>query len=86
MASNFSPRVTTNDLGLIKAWVDADEAICIEQPFNPESGNGAVWESEEQALDWATRHSTLLNAQPEPVDKLTVLEAKLDALLEALPK
>jgi hypothetical protein len=85
MASNFSPRVTINDLDFITAWVDVDDAICIEQPFNPESGTGAVWESEEQALDWATRHAAVLNEQPAPVDRMTVLEAKLDALLAALP-
>ena len=85
MAANFSPRVSTNDLEFITAWVDSDNNICIEQPFNPESGTGAVWESEEQALDWATRHADLLNQQPAPVDKLAVLEAKLDTLLAALP-
>lgn len=86
MAPHFSPRVTTNDLEFITAWVDSDGSTCIEQPFNPESGNGAVWDSEEQALAWATAHSTLLNEQPAQVDKLTVLESKLDALLEALAK
>ena len=84
MAANFSARVTTNEGGFITAWVDRDELICIEQPFNPESSEASVWTSEEEALAWATAHAEMLSAQPEPVDRMADMEAKMDQILAAL--
>lgn len=84
MATNFSPRVTTNEDNFITAWVDRDGQICIEQPFNPEADGGPTWTSEEEALAWATSHAAMLSAQPEPVDRMAEMEAKLDQILAAL--
>lgn len=84
MAANFSARVTANEDNFITAWIDRDGAICIEQPFNPESGNGAVWETEAEALSWATAHAEMLAAQPEPVDRMADMESKMDQILAAL--
>jgi hypothetical protein len=84
MATNFSARVTTNEDNFIIAWVDRDDAVCIEQPFNPESGNGATWTSEEEAMIWATAHAEMLAAQPESVDRMADMESKMDQILAAL--
>lgn len=84
MAANFSPRVTSNEDNFITAWVDRDEVVCIEQPLNPEISGSPTWESEEQAMTWATAHSQMLNAQPEPVDRMAEIEAKMDQILAAL--
>jgi hypothetical protein len=84
MAANFSPRVTTNEDNFIIAWVDRDELVCIEQPFNPEASEAPAWTSEEEALEWATAHATMLSAQPEPVDRMADMEAKMDQILAAL--
>lgn len=84
MAANFSPRVTVNEDNFITAWVDCDGAICIEQPFNPEISGSPTWTSQEEALAWATSHAAMLSAQPEPVDRMAEMEAKLDQILAAL--
>ena len=84
MATNFSARVTTNEDNFIIAWVDRDELVCIEQPFNPEVSGSPTWTTEEEAMTWATAHAAILAAQPEPVDRMADMEAKMDQILAAL--
>jgi hypothetical protein len=85
MATNFSVRIEKNAQDFITAWIDRDGSICIEQPFNPEK-NGATWESEEEALVWANAHVEMLNNQESQIDRIVLLEQKVDQILEALNK
>lgn len=84
MATNFSPRVTTNEDNFITAWVDQNGSVCIEQPFNPDLAGKPTWTSEEEALTWATSYAQTLASQPDPVDRMAEMEAKLDQILAAL--
>jgi len=84
MATNFSARVTSNEDNFITAWVDRDDSICIEQPFNPEVSGSPTWTTEEEAMTWATAHAAMLTSQPEPVDRMADMEAKMDQILAAL--
>jgi hypothetical protein len=83
MATNFSVRVETNEEGFITAWIDRDDVVCIEQPFNPQKA-GAAWESEEEATAWANDHATMLNNQAPAVDPMIAINEKLDAIYKAL--
>jgi hypothetical protein len=56
----YTPRVT-NEAGVITAWIDKDNALCIEQPNHPTLvGTGLSWESEADALTWAEAHAEQL--------------------------
>jgi hypothetical protein len=83
MATNFSVRVETSEEGFITAWIDRDDAICIEQPFNPDKA-GAAWGSEEEATTWANAHAEMLNNQAPAVDPMIAINEKLDAIFKAL--
>jgi hypothetical protein len=83
MAANFSVRIVKNEEDFITAWIDKDDSVCIEQPFNPEKA-GAAWESEEEAKSWADSHALMLNNQAPAIDPMIAINEKLDAISKAL--
>jgi hypothetical protein len=85
MEKYFNARITNED-GIIKVWIDQNDAICIEQPFNPEKEGQPVWQSEEEALTWANSHITTLMETVSQDSKLDLIESKLDELLLRFPQ
>jgi hypothetical protein len=61
----------TNENEVIKAWIDIDGDICIEQPHAPGKPEGSIWESEQEAQEWADKH----------VAKMKEMDAKSEALV-----
>lgn len=76
--AKFTTRVT-NENGVIKAWVDQDGQICIEQPWAPGSPAGSTWASESEAKAWADQHASDLEAAHE---EGLLRQAQEEAMLE----
>lgn len=80
--ATFTTRVT-NENGVIKAWVDQNGSICIEQPHAPGQPDGSMWSSEEEAQAWATEHANLLQTMSDESDARRAREEALLAQAEA---
>lgn len=61
--TQFTPRATTDADGAIMAFIDADGAPMIGQPFHPQALNREPWASEADALAWATEYVDVLAQQ-----------------------
>lgn len=79
----YTTRVTTTD-GKITAWVDKNNAPCIEQPNAPENLNtGENWNSVEEAQAWADEHAAMLLESARTVEADAIAKAEREALEDA---
>lgn len=75
----------TNDNEIIKAWIDIDGDVCIEQPHAPGKPEGSTWGSEQEAQDWADKHVAKMKEMDAKSEELAaqqhelIAQAKIDS-------